>query len=170
MDGPRDEQRRAASAPGVELAALAVAAALALCTSIATVQSPSSATMGSVPSWRAWRVGGVQPGDADGELAGLRAALPVGAVVGYLSPWSMPELMARELDVQRFYTTQYALAPAVLKPLYLPECVARGSWSCGLQRVELLVAPGAAAERAATLGFAPLQAEGGMTLLRRSAR
>jgi hypothetical protein len=149
---------------------LAAAAALAILATVATVVSPSIAVTGAAPSWRSWRIGEHPAEVADQELAPLRQAIPRGALVGYLSPWRMAEFMAREPDVQRFYSAQYALAPAVLKPIYLPECAARGPWACGLAQTDFLLATDQVAAHARELGLEWVRSAGPMTLLRRIPR
>ncbi|HSN91003.1 MAG TPA: hypothetical protein VLS93_07220 [Anaeromyxobacteraceae bacterium] len=161
---------RARAVPLVMALVAAAAVAVPIWTTVGSLRGEAPAAA----SWTAWRQGGVHPAEAaDRDLAPLRQAFPVGARVGWIVPLEMGEFMRREPDLQRFYAAQYALAPAVLKPVYLPECRERGGWACGLGRVDFVLL-GAGGEAivpvAAELGFAPASETGGLVVLARRTR
>ena len=155
----------------VRPAGLGVALLLAIVASAVTATSSRSFGSPSGASWLAWRsdVKAHSAALADKEWGELRRTFPVGARVGWLVSTSAQDFMAREVDVQRFYGAQYALAPAILKPLYAPECRARGPWACGIGRVDYLLGPAGVAPVLGTrdIRFTPEAEHAGMVLLKR---
>jgi hypothetical protein len=103
----------------------------------------------------------------DRALASLRPALPRHARVGLLV--ASPPAATIELDP--LYVAQYALAPSLVRPIALSDCVARGPEACGAAQVEFLLVDEAQQEAVdalgAQLGFTPAAETSGFALLAR---
>lgn len=155
--------------------AFAVALGLALVVPVADTASGSGRAGSPGPSWTVWRRGGHGDpvAEAEATFAPLRGALPSGSRVGYVVESTLMELVAEEAEAQRFYSTQFALAPAVLRLVHVPACLAMGPRICGLadlDRVLVRDPEGPLAPQLQALGLVPVAGAGGWVLLARGAR
>jgi hypothetical protein len=127
----------------------------------------------AVPAYRALDAPGRSADEIDAfdsALAALRPALPRGARVG-AGLRQDPNVAGDEMA--RWFLTEYALAPAIARPVLVPDCIARGAAACGLDDVSHLVLlgldRGTAVALGQRLGLAPVAASGPFVLLARSA-
>jgi hypothetical protein len=146
-----------ASPAARKLAALAVVAALGLGNPVLHFVRPTPRPGGDVAAW------------ADEAYAGLRTTLRAGERIGVLVGSGNPNL-----DGALSMSAQYALAPAVVEPIYLADCLSDGGKRCRLELIDrvAVVAPpqeliGIVEQR---LGLIPAGSVGGVLLLEKRAR
>jgi hypothetical protein len=154
-------------------AGLAVALAAAL--AVPAVESFGRGWPGwtKPPSWRSMRV---DPGpgpvaEARASLGDLAGIVPPGSVVAYLVRLPAPRFAEEDRAVQRYFAAGHFLAPAVVRLVHLPDCLARGPGPCGISRASFVLvredvdAP--VASLLARAGFLPRwQGPGGLLLAR----
>jgi hypothetical protein len=110
----------------------------------------------------------------DAALGDLHKALPPGAVVGLGlngAAGADPTVTSPD-EFDRLYLAQYALAPALVRPIVLRACLEQGPAACGVGRVSHLVlldaTPDLVQAVAGRLGFEPVSVRPGLALLARA--
>jgi hypothetical protein len=109
----------------------------------------------------------------DASFGDLHKLLPPGAIVGLGMNGAIgadPTATSPD-EFNRVYLAQYALAPALVRPLAVRACLEQGPAACGARHVTHLVlldlTPEADQHVAGRLGFEPVSVRPGLVLLGR---